>query len=449
MVMDALARAQASQRVVNAYISLDEASATEEARRIDADFPTRPRRRLLGVPVAVKDNVDVARLPCTAGSDFFRDRVAESDATAVSRLRRAGAVVIGKTNMHEFAYGATNDNPFYGRCRNPWNPDLISGGSSGGSAAAVALDSCIVALGSDTGGSGRIPAAFCGVAGFRPTFGAISCSGLFPTSPAFDTVALIARDVDDIAAAFAAMVAYDVLDTRSEPSARQTVIAEGGAFRIGVVDARNAADVDREIAQAVERAGDTLAGAGHELVAAGDPGLELAFDACNTIMKCEALAIHAERLRAEPSRFGQDLRRRLELGRAITGAELARAHEYQARWARTIETMLRDHDGYDALLLPTTPSPPPRADASETIATTVQLARLTYPWSLARTPALSLPAGQTGDGWPIGVQLVCARHAEAKLFALARDFQSMTAWHRMRPPQRHASPSNHEAQATW
>jgi aspartyl-tRNA(Asn)/glutamyl-tRNA(Gln) amidotransferase subunit A len=445
MVANALARAYASQASVNAYVSFSDAAGSD-AKRIDAAHPTRPLQRLLGMPVGVKDNIDVRGLACTAGSDFFRDRIAESDATAVARLRLTGAIVIGKTNLHEFAYGATNDNPFYGRCRNPWNPELISGGSSGGSAAAVAIDSCAVALGSDTGGSGRIPAAFCGITGFRPSFGAVSRSGVFPTSPSLDTIAVMARDVDDVAAAFHALAGYDALDVMSEHPAPQAVIPGPRICKIGLVDTANAADVDRDIGSAVKHAADTFQSAGHEVVDLGDPGLELAFDACNTIMKCEALSVHAERLRTEPSRFGEDTRRRLELGREITGAELAAAYGHQATWVRAIETLFRDGDGYDALLLPTTPSPPLRADSLETIATTAQLARLTYPWSLARTPVLSLPCGQTRDGLPIGMQLVCARHAEQKLLGLARDFQVATTWHRMRPPREYGSSSMREAE---
>lgn len=449
MVADALGRAYASQSAVNAYVSFSGASGSDEAQRIDAAYPVRPRRRLLGVPISVKDNIDVRGLPCTAGSDFFRDHIAESDATAVARLRLAGAIVIGKTNMHEFAYGATTDNPFYGRCHNPWNLDLISGGSSGGSAAAVAVDSCVVAIGSDSGGSGRIPAAFCGVTGFRPSFGTVPCSGLFPTSPSLDTVAVIARDVEDVAAAFHAIAGYDALDAMSEQRTTQTVIAEPRSFKIGLLETGNAADVDRDIGEAVAGAADTLERAGHEVVHLDDPGLERAFDACNTIMKCEALSIHEERLRADPSRFGEDVRRRLELGRTITGAELATAYRHQATWVRVVETMLRPPDGCDAFLLPTTPSPPPRADSAETIATTAKLARFTYPWSLARTPVLSLPSGLTRDDLPIGIQLVCARHAEEKLFSLARDFQAMTAWHRMRPPHHASSSLTTDAGKGW
>jgi aspartyl-tRNA(Asn)/glutamyl-tRNA(Gln) amidotransferase subunit A len=394
--------------------------------------------------VAVKDNIDVAGLGCTAGSDFFRDRIADSDATAVRRLRSAGVVVVGKTNMHEFAYGATNDNPFYGRCRNPWRLEAISGGSSGGSAVAVAVDSCAVALASDTGGSGRIPAAFCGVTGFRPTFGAVPCTGMFPTSPTLDTVAVVAREIDDVAAAFHAMAGYDPEDARSEqvtPAAAAPGREPAETLRIGIVATASATDVDPEVADAVTDAAGVLADAGYRVEHVADHGLEPAFDACDTIMKCEALAVHSERLEQEPERFGEDIRRRLELGRRITGAQLAGAYEQQARWVRTVETLLAGPEGYDAFLLPTAPVAAPAAEGSETIATTARVARLTYPWSLALTPALSLPGGQTRDGLPIGIQVVAARFAEEKLFAIARDFQALTAWHRMRPPPQPAAPA--------
>ena len=431
MVGAAVICARKWQPIVDSYIEIADDSAVAAAAAA-----VQEGAALSGIPVAVKDNIDVAGMGCTAGSGFFADRIATADAGCVRRLRDAGAVVIGKTNMHEFAYGATNDNPFFGRCRNPWNLDRISGGSSGGSAVAVATDSCVAALASDTGGSGRIPAAYCGVTGFRPSHGAITCTRVFPVAWSFDTVSIMARQVRDVAAVFDVVAGYDPDDARSarEPAAARACGAgtAGANLRIGLVGTADAADTEREISAAITSAADVFDSAGHMVTAVGVPGLGEAFDACDRIMKSEALAVHLERMERHPEGFGEDIRRRLDLGRRISAASLAEAYDYQARWIRRIENLF---DELDILILPTVPVSPPPAQGAETLSTTAQVARRTYPCSLARVPALSLPCGHTSEGMPIGMQMVGARFCEADLFTLGRQYQQSTAWHLLRPPE--------------
>jgi aspartyl-tRNA(Asn)/glutamyl-tRNA(Gln) amidotransferase subunit A len=427
----AVQRARKWQPAVDSYIEIaDDSEVAAAAAAVSAGSA------LSGIPIAVKDNIDVAGMRCTAGSGFFASRVAAADAGCIRKLRDAGAVVIGKTNMHEFAYGATNDNPFFGRCRNPWNPDRIPGGSSGGSAVAIATDTCVAALGSDTGGSGRIPAAFCGVTGFRPSHGTVSSTGVFPVARSFDTVSIMARQVGDVAAVFGVIAGYDPDDPRSvrEPTDRPSgsAGATGAGLKIGLLDTADVADTENEISAAIAGAADVFDSAGHRVTKITVPGLAEAFDACDTIMKCEALAVHRERLENDPEGFGEDTRRRLELGRRITASSLAEAYDYQAIWARRIEKLFSE---LDFLILPTAPVSPPLAQGAETVSTTAQVARLTYPWSLAKVPALSVPCGHTSAGLPIGMQIAGARFRDADLLTLGRQYQQMTEWHLLRPPE--------------
>lgn len=433
-VLAAFQTRQEWQPLVNHFIYVDDLPVDTDAGRSSGTFTPD----LLGVPIAVKDNIDVAGMPATSGSDFFRDHVPTVDAFCVQRLRAHGAVVVGKTNLHEFAYGATNDNPFYGRCRNPWLLEAIPGGSSGGSGVAVATDSCRVALGSDTGGSGRIPAAFCGVTGLRPTFGVISTTGVFPLAPSLDTVSIMAREVDDVAAAFHTMVAFDARDPRSIPHDRLTGSAPSRAVeatRVAVLDLSDYLEVDAEVAAAFENALDELRSAGVSVSERKLDGLAEAFTACDAIMKCEALSTHASRVDIEPHRFGKDTLERLLLGREVSSLQLAEAYQLQAAWARKIDLLLADSGVADCLAMPTTPVLAPLADGAETLSTTARVARLTYPWSLALTPAMSLPCGRSASGLPIGMQIVARRFGESTLFGVAELFQHRTAWHLGRPPR--------------
>lgn len=427
----ALQSARVWQPVVNHFIYLDESPVGTDFEQPVSDSGND----LQGLPAAFKDNIDVAGMPATAGSDFFRDRVPAVDAFCVQRLRAHGVVPVGKTNLHEFAYGATNDNPFYGRCHNPWRLDAIPGGSSGGSAVAVATDSCRVALGTDTGGSGRIPAAFCGVTGLRPTFGLISTSGVFPLTPSLDTVSIMARAVGDVATTYQAMVAFDPHDPNSIPQALLTSASEQAKpTRVAVLDVSEYVEVDSEIADALAGAIDELRSVGLSVHERRLDGLDEAFAACDTIMKSEALMTHASRVESEPQRFGEDTLARLLLGRDINSTKLAEAYRRRVVWAREIDLLLGESGAADCLLMPTTPVPAPVADQSETLSTTARVARLTYPWSLAGVPAMSLPCGRSASGLPIGMQIVARRFGEPTLFGLAELYQSRTGWHLDRPP---------------
>jgi aspartyl-tRNA(Asn)/glutamyl-tRNA(Gln) amidotransferase subunit A len=350
-----------------------------------------------------------------------------------ARLRRAGAVLLGKVTLHEFAYGATNDNAHFGPCRNPWDLERIPGGSSGGSGAAVAAGLCAAALGTDTGGSVRIPAALTGVSALRPSDGRVSTRGVFPITWTFDTVGPIARSVTDLAALLGVLAGYDDADPRSidRPVDRYLDALDAGleGMRIGIPRNFFFDEVDADIVTLVHVAADTLADHGAELIDLDLPGAGEAIDSTTGMIRAEAHAIHRERLRDAPELFGEDVRRRLELGAEITGAEYA-AHRERARaWHRTVQHAF---ERVDLILAPSTGTTAPPI-GSEMIETTQRLVRLTYGWSLAGLPALSVPCGLSDAGLPVGLQLAAPRFGETALVRAGAAYQRETDWHLQEP----------------
>jgi aspartyl-tRNA(Asn)/glutamyl-tRNA(Gln) amidotransferase subunit A len=419
---------------LGAFITVAAEAALEQAHAADEALA---RGTLLGplhgLPVALKDNIDTAGLRTTVGSSFFGDRVPEADAEVAARLRRAGAVLLGKVSMHEFAYGATNDNAHFGPCRNPWDVERIPGGSSGGSGAAVAAGLCAAALGTDTGGSVRIPAALNGVSALRPSAGRVSIRGVFPVTWTFDTVGPMARSVRDLAALLGVLAGYDDADPRSidRPVDRYLEAVDAGleGMRIGMPRNFFFEDVDRDIVVLVHAAADALADHGAELVDLDLPGADEAIDSTTCMIRAEAHAIHRDRLREAPERFGEDVRRRLELGAGITGAEYA-AHRERARsWCRTVQHAFQR---VDLILSPSTGTTAPPI-GSEMIETTQRLVRLTYGWSLAGLPALSVPCGLDDAGLPVGLQLAAPILGEAALVRAGAAYQRETDWHLREP----------------
>ena len=430
-----LARIDAVGPVVNAYISLTPELARADAQRVDRGRAAGRPLPLDGLPVALKDNIDVAGVPTTVGSQVYADRVAERDAAVTARLRAAGAVVLGKLHLHEFVYGVTSNNPWYGACRNPWDLERIPGGSSGGAGAAVASDLCIGALGSDTGGSIRIPAHLTGVTGLRPTYGAVSSRGAFPIARSFDTVGPLARSAADVLALLLELAGYDPEDARAAPGRLAQPVAAGAqGLRIGMpAGAWFFGDLDPEVERAVRAAAELLADLGARVVeiAIPDAATAAANDACTIITRAEAYALHRRVYHEQPERLGEDTVRRLRLGEQVTGAEFADALQAMHEWRRTMTTVL---ETVDLVLTPTAATTAPRTADSETVATTARLTRLTHPFSVAGMPALSMPCGMTESGLPIGVQLAAAPWADAVALRAAIAFQSASDWHRRRAP---------------
>jgi aspartyl-tRNA(Asn)/glutamyl-tRNA(Gln) amidotransferase subunit A len=425
------------QPEIRAFISLTPTLAHADAERADEARKAGTPLPLDGLPVGIKDCIDVATVPTTVGSSFFGAAPASDDSEVVRRLREAGAVIVGKTNMHEIIFGGTTDNPFYGTCRNPWDVSRIPGGSSGGSGAALGAGLCIGALGSDTGGSIRIPAALNGTAGLRPTYGLVSTRGVFPLSRTFDAVGPMARSVRDIASMFDVIAGYDFEDPRAvrpdkTPITERSDRAAVRTVRLGVpvdffFDGLDP-DVERLTRAAIETLSDLTAGV-TELVI---PEASRASERSNPIIWAEAFAVHRQRYLEHPEGFGSDTRRRLEMGANVTGAEFAEAIQGMYEWQRSIENVFRS---VDVIATPTTTRPAPKIEDVETVSITADLVRLNHQWSLAHTPALIVPCGFTSDGLPVGLQLTAARWNDHLLLRLGSAFQEATDWHLRRPAE--------------
>ena len=372
---------------------------------------------LAGVRVGVKDNVDVAGGPTTCASAFFADRVPAADAEVVRRLSDAGAAVVATLNLSEFAVGVTNQNSAAGPCRNPWDLDRIPGGSSGGSGAAVAAGLVDLALGTDTGGSIRLPASCCGVVGLRPTHGSIPLDGVFPVCDDVDTVGPLARTVSLVARA------QRVLTGSTAP------LPEPAAPRRIGVPVQLLDDVDPGVQAVVDA---TMAVFDAEVVPIEVEGLLDAQDIVYTLVYADLARIHASRLTSAPELFHPDSLVRIGLGRDITAAQRAAAvearHGLQARISAAM-------DDVDLLLTPTMPVDVPRADPDDVLRVSRRLGSLTYPWSLHAGPTLALPVGfHPESGMPVGVQLTAPEDAEDVLFAAGLWFQQQTDHHTRRPP---------------
>ncbi|MFF0519684.1 amidase [Actinomadura nitritigenes] len=381
---------------LNAFVTVDAEGAAAAARAADEELAAgRDRGPLHGVPVAVKDIIDVAGLPTGMGSAHFDGYVADRDAACVARLRAAGAVIVGKTTTHEFAYGASGDTAVNGPSRNPHDPSRISGGSSGGSAVAVAAGMVPLALGTDTGGSVRIPAAFCGVAGFKPAYGAVPTEGVFPLSVSFDHVGVLAATAADC------RTAYRVLTGQPEDAPPRH---EG--LRVAWIEGAPVADEVAEVVRGL------LPDAPAERVELRE--LRRVFAA---IQDSEAYEVHAERVADAPELYQPATLDRLRRAGETPGWRYVRASRERARFMEEGAGLLRRHD---VLALPTVPITAPEIGRAECALGRVQpaLLSLTCPWNVLGLPALSVPAGRA-CGLPVGLQLVTSPGREDLLFALA------------------------------
>lgn len=374
---------------------------------------------LSGLRIGVKDNIDVAGVETTCASEFLAGNVADADAEVVTRLRRAGGSVVAKLNMAEFAVGVTSQNSAAGPSFNPWNRARVPGGSSGGSGIAVAAGSLDASLGTDTGGSVRLPAAACGITGLRPSWVSISNDGVFPVSEQFDTVGPMARSVAEVKALF------DVLSpSPSRPSA---------VTRIGVPTVFLTADVDSGVAQTVAAAVRTFDELGYEIVPIELGHAADAQDIVYAIVYSDLARRHRHRLDTEPSRFQPATYERIALGLNISESDRARAFGGRERF---LEAMTATFDAVDVVLTPAMPvDVPPRDGGDDVVALSRRMGQFTYPWSLHDGPTLALPVGfHPASGMPVGAQLTAAAHREGALFDLGEHYQSTTSWHRAKPP---------------
>jgi len=389
---------------------------------------------LYGLPLAVKDLYDTKGIRTTAGSRFFTDNIPQEDAYAVQKLKKAGAWVIGKTNTHEIALGVTNNNPHFGACKNPWDITRTPGGSSGGSAVAVATGMARVALGTDTGGSIRIPAALCGVVGMKPTYGRVSLRGILPLSWNLDHAGPITRTTEDAALLLQIMGGYDELD----PASMRTLPGDYSSHMKDSISGRKVAlaigsfieEADTEILEAVRTAARILAEQGAIITEVNVDFLKEATVANAIMTQADGAAFHRERLQEHPEWFGADVRQRLETGRAFTSSEYIMARRTQAEVKRKCELLF---DGYDVLILPTTPIAAPVLEGENAVERARQLTRFTAPFNLTGLPALTVPCGFTKDGLPIGLQIISRAWNEAGVLRAGYTFQQVTDWHLQQP----------------
>jgi aspartyl-tRNA(Asn)/glutamyl-tRNA(Gln) amidotransferase subunit A len=439
LVESALERIERLNPSVNAFLTVLAESARREAKRAERTFRRNARSLgpLFGIPVSLKDNFWTRGIRTTAGSKILEKFVPEHDSEVAIRLARAGAILLGKTNMHEFAYGITNDNPHFGPVRNPWNLERITGGSSGGSAAAVALSMGFAATGTDTGGSIRIPSALCGVVGLKPTFGLVSVEGVVPLAVSLDHAGPIARSVTDVCILLEAMAGrYPKGATR--PDYRKLRKNRPARFRLGWPKEYFFERVDGEVRGAIDAAAKCFKACGARIEEVSLPHLIESADAGTNIALAEATRYHQsqEYFPARSAEYGDDVRRRLEQGRDVRATDYLRAFEAKRRMEEDFDEAFKR---VDTIIAPALPVAAPRlGDSDVTIGgekETVRsaLVRMNRPANVTGHPALSIPCGFTRDGLPIGLQMIGPRWGESRLLALALAYEDATDWHNRHP----------------
>lgn len=422
---------------INAFITPTLELAFQAALQADALISLQSSNLndlvLLGVPVALKDLFETTGVRTTAGSKFYEEYFPGQDAQAVLKLKLAGAVILGKTNTHEIALGVTGVNPHFGAVRNPWDTSRITGGSSSGSAAAVAAGMCLAALGTDTGGSIRIPASLCGVVGLKPTYGRVSTRGVVPLSWNLDHVGPLARTVRDAAMMLQVLAGFDPHDPASTdvPVDDYLVHLEDGikGWRVALAVGEYIEVSDPQVLAGVYSAAQVFKKLGAQVEKVDLSWLADLAQANTSMTQADAAAFHRHRLAEHPDWFGADVLQRLQTGAALTPSEYALARRMQAEGRRSFEMFFTK---YDLLLLPTTPIPAPPIAGIDALEAARQLTCFTAPFNLIGLPALSVPCGWVG-GLPFGVQMVARHWGEAKALQAGHSFEQASYWHLRRP----------------
>jgi aspartyl-tRNA(Asn)/glutamyl-tRNA(Gln) amidotransferase subunit A len=435
LTKNCLAQIEKLNATLNAFITVTADLALEQARAAEAEILRGDwRGHLHGIPLALKDLIDTAGIRTTAASALFKDRIPTEDAEVVRRLKDAGAVLLGKQNLHECAYGGSSMISYYGEVHNPWNPAHITGGSSGGSAAAVAADLCYGAIGTDTAGSVREPASQCGIVGLKPTYGRVSVRGVIPLSLSLDHIGPIARTVSDAAVMLQAIAGYDAEDPNSAnmPVGDYPAGTRDGSrpLRVGVPRKFFYEDLDPEVASAVELSLGVLAG-----ISGGFRDIEVDVPTDRTLQTAEAFAYHAEFVSRSPELYQPETLRRIRRGEDISAAEFEQRRRELRQIRSEVHNMFED---VDVLVTPTTPvAAPVIAELKENPdllrPRELLLLRNTRPVNVWGLPAISVPCGFTTAGLPIGLQIIGPHGREDVVLHLAYAYEQATAWHKRQP----------------
>jgi aspartyl-tRNA(Asn)/glutamyl-tRNA(Gln) amidotransferase subunit A len=433
-----LERISRLQPAINAYITVCEELAMAQARRAERELANgKYRGALHGIPISLKDLFYTRGIRTTGGSRILKNFVPRENAAVVDRLLQAGCILLGKTNLHEFAYGATNINPHYGPVRNPWDTERISGGSSGGSAASVVSAQALASLGTDTGGSIRIPSAACGCVGLKPSYGLVPLDGIIPLSGSLDHAGPLCRCVAD------AVLLFDVVSAPEGRASMPRQTATRGlrdgvkSLRIGVPRQYFFDRIQPDVRMAVLAAVAVFRQLGARIREVDMKGMEETARLAADITAGEALAYHAEWLRRRPGDYGRDVRSRLEQSRELMASAYIQAMQKRAAYSGRMERVL---ESVDILLAPTLPVVAPRIDAEQVRAgrarrdVRLALLSLTRPANLSGLPALSVPCGFSRGGIPVGLQLIGRRRKEGTLFRAAYAYEQATSWHLQFPP---------------
>ncbi len=428
---------------LNAFAArADRKDLLDQAARID-----RERRAgaapgfLAGIPVAAKDIYGTVDFPTTASSKVLAGHRTGADAFSVARLRDCGALIVGKTQTHELAYGPTTSNEYAGPSRNPWNTDHVPGGSSGGSGIAVATGMCLGATGSDTGGSIRHPSAFCGVSGLKPTYGLVSRRGIFPLSWSLDHAGPMARSVDDLAFLLQAMAGHDPDDPGSVEVAIPDYVGgigeAPGNLRIGIPKEHYFDVLDGDVRQSFDASMEALQKQGASIHEVRMPHLKYALGAELAILSAEASAYHRPTMQRRAEDISPNVRKELDAGMVVLATDYLLGQRVRRIIAEEFASALRE---VDVLATPTIPIPAPRIDQAEveiegrTLSVLDAIWRNAYPTNLTGSPTLCLPNGFSRSGLPLSLQLIGRNFDEMTLLRLGHRFQSETDWHQRHPP---------------
>ena len=427
---------------IRSFITVDAEGALATARELEAELSAGlSRGPFHGIPLAYKDLCHVRGLPTSCGTVTREYFTSEHECTAVCRLREGGAVTLGKLNMTELALGPFGDNAHHGDVQNPWRPGHVAGGSSSGSAAAVAAGFVLGTLGSDTGGSIRLPAACCGVVGLKPTYGRVSRAGVMPLSWSLDHIGPLARTVADAALVLGMIAGHDPHDATSSrrgvPYYERLLDTPVDGLRVGLPENYFFDGLDGAMDAAVRAAARVLEGLGAEVVTTRVPDPRPVVDVSNVIARAESCAIHARIVRERPHELQPAVRARLEVGFHISAHDYLQALRLRARYARDFVAQV--FAGLDALLAPVIPEPAPPLETvkagtvEEIVSRMGRFSRLTRPFNGLGLPALSVPCGFSGDGRPLAVQIVGRPFDEATVLRLGHAYERATDWGARRP----------------